>query len=60
MSNWIPVEERLPEEDGNYLVYGNCTNDGLMIDIADFWQGEFFKANKPTHWKALPEPPKNT
>jgi hypothetical protein len=62
-SGWVSVAERLPEADGEYLVYGNCTNSGESIDIAKFSayeEGEprvFHKYNQPTHWRFLPSPP---
>ncbi len=59
MNEWINVDDRLPEEPGNYLVYGDCTNDGLMVDIANFYPSHktFAKYQQPTHWMPLPPPP---
>ena len=67
---WIPVTERLPKEDGSYLVR---TASGT-VTTARFYAFKSFPANKylpaihrnaawqsnrnVTHWMPLPEPPK--
>ena len=69
-STWIPVTERLPDEDGTYLV---ITNYGT-VTIAKYYTSKTFPATQimpqytsvakwqsnrnPTHWMPLPEPPK--
>ena len=69
-SKWIPVTERLPDEDGSYLV---TTTTG-MITTARFYISKYFPATKcmpeftsqakwqsnrnVTYWMPLPEPPK--
>lgn len=30
VGEWIPVEKELPKEDGEYLVYYSCENDGSV------------------------------
>jgi hypothetical protein len=60
IKKWISTET-LPKESGYFLVFGNCTNDGLMIDIA-FYDEEtnlFHKSNQPTHYQLLPLPPQS-
>jgi hypothetical protein len=53
---WIPCSERLPEEDGYYLVtassaYGDITD--IVLYLSDRWVK---KASKIKAWKPLPEP----
>ena len=63
-SDWISVDERLPNEDGECLVYVDATKfkGGKFIDM------EFFKTSinafcyfmgeaEVTHWMPLPQPP---
>lgn len=61
-SGWISVNDLLPPESGEYLVFG----DG-DIDIASFgkeaayWQVDTDGGPiefHPTHWMPLPDPPK--
>ncbi len=56
---WISVEERLPEDDCNCIVFSNG-----YVKEAHFYFGKFYdpiedymKYNA-THWMPLPEPPK--
>jgi hypothetical protein len=56
---WIPVDEKLPTEEGRYLV----TFQERVIDVCWFSNGQFsIYGEKKTHlissWKPLPEPPK--
>ena len=57
-SEWISVEDRLPESDGKYLV---CTQKQKVF-IARFYEGVFCcfsdESRMVTHWMELPEPPK--
>ena len=57
---WIPVTERLPEEDGWYLVYrgeygGICIVHYKVLKTKGKWM---CKWEEVTHWMPLPEPPK--
>lgn len=66
-SNWIPVEERLPEEKGEYLVtfqpcyWDNVQYDKIFVGI-DTFRGKTTWAKKKYQrvvaWQPLPEPPK--
>ena len=56
---WIPVTERLPEEEGLYLVA--VVNDHERRYSKTAWyhgHGNWFLHQKVTHWMPLPEPPK--
>lgn len=61
---WIPVTERLPEEDGRYLCYVKsfAFTDSfywaiLQYDKYGFREGNIY-TDGVTHWMPLPEPPK--
>ena len=53
---WIPVTERMPEEEDEVLVAW-----GLSVDVAIFRDGRWFRIpqelTKITHWMPLPAPP---
>ena len=53
-TRWIPVSERLPEEDGCYLVTTTGTNNDI-IDIAYYTEGIWNKASRIRAWMPLPE-----
>ena len=71
-NRWIPVEERLPEEVGIYLVtfsidkkmrlvaYGCCRKNVLGNDIGfgwyDLYRGTYFSKEAIAAWMPLPEP----
>lgn len=66
---WISVKERLPEDDGEYLVlkvHNYRKDDGWMAqEVALFLRTrdpEWVIGNlcEVTHWMPLPEPPKDT
>ena len=64
VKEWIPVEERLPEEKVNCIVHykhAYCDNDDYWAIGICFYDGEKFKMDwsyKVTHWMPLPKPPK--
>lgn len=63
MSEWIRVDDRLPEEDGYYLVYGN-SNRGLIFMTSDWYDASVYDwwhypHAQVTHWMPLPEPPES-
>ena len=56
-NQWISVEDELPDEFGDYLVYG----EGFIE--SDYWNStidEFAFRDDATHWMPLPKPPKET
>lgn len=71
-TRWIPVEERLPEKEGEYLVtfavdekvrlvgYGCCRKDVLGNNIGfgwyDLYSGTYFSDKAFSAWQPLPEP----
>jgi len=54
---WISVKERLPEEEGEYLVFYKYTENEDRVDIALFSRFGWHKAYEITHWQPLPAPP---
>ena len=52
---WIPVSERLPSENGCYLVSTTGTNNDI-IDIAYYTKEIWHKASRIKAWMPLPEP----
>ena len=71
LPRWIPVEERLPDQDGKYLcVYSFRTMSGKPVgmsfpSVLDYYatdqiphfQHEGINGMHVTHWMPLPEPP---
>ena len=58
---WIPVEERLPEDDEMYLVYTTENTCAVYRYWGDGeWETEWGEdaSHDITHWMPLPEPPK--
>ena len=64
VQEWISVDERLPEEKVNCIVYykhAYCDNDDYWAIGICFYDGDKFKMDwsyKVTHWMPLPKPPK--
>lgn len=64
--NWISVKDRLPAEDGFYLV-GGGDKRGRVVNILYYdsksekfkghWAEEVFDVSDVTHWMSLPNPP---
>lgn len=69
---WISVKDRLPKENGTYLVFAptysggsssglDCTNGVMFARWRKHWSievGYYRRPNCVTHWMPLPEPPK--
>ena len=64
VQEWISVDEMLPEEKVNCIVYykhAYCDNDDYWAIGICFYNGEKFQMDwsyKVTHWMPLPKPPK--
>lgn len=65
-TKWVSVEERLPEEGKNVIVfYGKYVSAGYIRNVqyykrpekADKWQIEGRTSSSVTHWMPMPEPP---
>ena len=64
VDKWIPVTERLPEEDGRYLCNtrsfafpGSFYQTIMKYEKGGFIEGYIY-TDDVTHWMPLPEPPK--
>jgi hypothetical protein len=55
-SEWISVEERLPERNGRYLTHCNVEGQSLVC-ILYYCKVGGFNDGAVTHWMPLPEPP---
>jgi hypothetical protein len=49
---WIPCAERLPNEDGKYLVTGKHG----AVNIINYENGRWYGGQKPIAWMPLTEP----
>ena len=64
VQEWISVNDRLPEEKVDCIVYykhAYCDNDDYWAIGICFYDGEKFRidlAYKVTHWMPIPQPPK--
>ena len=59
VQEWISVNDRLPEEEGLYLV--EVVNDHEIRNSKTAWyhgNGNWFLHQNVTHWMHLPQPPK--
>lgn len=61
-SNWIPVSERLPDKNGNYLCTVDYGEDGIEVMQRVYWDAlggfekRYNKNDKVIAWMPLPEP----
>ena len=64
VQEWVPVKERLPQENVDCIVHykhAYCDNDDYWAIGMCFYDGEKFQVNpayKVTHWMPMPQPPK--
>jgi len=66
ISEWISVEDRLPEKRGSYLVYSpayyGMTIMEYYLDMdgyARWWFDDSSPTSGNTHWMPLPDPPES-
>lgn len=66
MNKWIPVAERLPDDETELLVAFEDRSLGVAFAVfhhldeheGQKWtDGNGFELKQPTHWMPLPEPP---
>lgn len=57
LQNWIPVSERLPEDDSHVLVARKNGDVDTDMYIKSWWKVDPAE-RRVTHWMPLPEPPK--
>lgn len=62
--NWIPVTERLPDEDETVLIYAPTSDEpiwlGFMSGASGRWydvDGYHLTPRAVTHWAAIPKGP---
>lgn len=67
MGNWISATERLPEENGRYIVCRELINGKKIVEIDTFFRGQGMEiwrtcfstfGGRITHWMPLPDLPK--
>ena len=59
--NWISVDDKLPDENGDYLVFGKSYL-GSCIYHCDYFDTKYqdwykYPHGQVTHWMLLPDPP---
>lgn len=62
MSDWISVNDRLPERNGWYLTYGPTRVMDVLHYCGDewgepAWASEYIYDAEVTHWMPMPEGP---
>lgn len=59
VQRWIPVTERLPEENGIYLTFNKKKQYEFHLFQTGkrMWQG-IWEEDGVTHWMPMPQPPK--
>jgi hypothetical protein len=57
-SKWISVEERLPDEQGHFLIVDKEEQMNTVFYTPRFGWFSHFRIKNITHWMPLPEAPK--
>ena len=57
---WISVNDKLPEKIGDYYVWPDSARKPRRFNGKNFVGGDYSGSWEifPTHWRPLPEPPK--
>ena len=57
-TKWIPVSERLPEENGMYLITKKYKRSGVVsVSLCTFWNGVWMTTDDEVFaWMPLPKP----
>lgn len=58
MGEWIAVEDRLPDGEGNVLLY--VAGRGVIVGWMKYtkvWRPLWLEGEEVTHWQPLPPPP---
>lgn len=55
---WISVKDRLPDTDGEVLVYDFCIGCFVLSCRKKEWAQLSVLHPRITHWRELPEPPR--
>ena len=62
---WIPVTERLPDEDETVLIYAPTSDEPVWLGFMSVYTGHWYDADDGyrmtsravTHWAAIPKGP---
>lgn len=60
VQEWISVKDRLPEKEGDYLIYATAPFNGRkFMTVMHYEKGAYLPIwSDTTHWMPLPKPPK--
>ena len=60
VQEWISVKDRLPEKEGDYLIYATVPFNGRKFMAVMHYEKDAYLPiwSDTTHWMPLPQPPK--
>jgi hypothetical protein len=59
LDGWVSVEDKLPKEHTDILVWVEQNKSSLCIEQSSYYNGRFESEHLVTHWRPLlPSPPK--